>query len=128
MLCCVLDNAHWARKFKKVQAKKLVISNKPKKFLREIAFWAVLNFFPVQKFIFGHIWNWKKNGFWSKKNREIDLFNFTSIFGLDFLKFSGPLCYGAILVRGSSDYCCCCHLITVRLSHNKQLRREDDDN
>ena len=36
-----------ARKFKKVQAKKLVKSN-------EIAFLAVLNFFPVQKLIFGH--------------------------------------------------------------------------
>ena len=26
--------------------------------------------------------------------REIDLFDFTSFFGLDFLKFSGPLCVG----------------------------------
>ena len=32
-----------------------------------------------------------KNGIWSKKIREIDLFDFTSFFGLDFFKFSGPL-------------------------------------
>ena len=38
-----------ARKFKKVQAKKLMKSNKSKKILHEIAFLAVLNFFPVQK-------------------------------------------------------------------------------
>ena len=31
-----------------------------KKFFREIAFLAVLNFFPVQKWIFGHFWNCKK--------------------------------------------------------------------
>ena len=35
-------------------------SNKSKKFLREIAFLAVLNFFPVQKLIFDHFWNHKK--------------------------------------------------------------------
>ena len=46
------------RKFKKVQAKKLVKSNKSI-FFREIAFFAVLNFFPVQKLIFGHFWNCK---------------------------------------------------------------------
>ena len=39
-----------ARKFKKVQAK----SNTSKFFFREIAFLAVLNFFPVEKLIFGH--------------------------------------------------------------------------
>ena len=49
-----------ARWFKKVQAKKLVKSNKSKKYLREIAFLAVLNFFPVQILIFGHFWNCKK--------------------------------------------------------------------
>ena len=60
---------------------------------REIAFLAVLNFFPVvQKLIIGHFWNCQK---WSLAKmfffREIDLFDFTSFFGLDFLKFSGPL-------------------------------------
>ena len=33
-----------------------------------------------------------KNGIVSKKSREIDLFDFTSFFGQDFLKFSGPMC------------------------------------
>ena len=33
-----------------------------------------------------------KNGIWSKKKiHEIDLFDFTRFFGLDFFKFSGPL-------------------------------------
>ena len=40
------------RKFEKVQVKKLVKSNKSKTVFREIAFLAVLNFFPVQKLIF----------------------------------------------------------------------------
>ena len=39
---------------KKVQAKNLVKSNKSNFIFREIAFLAVLNFFPVQKLIFGH--------------------------------------------------------------------------
>ena len=33
-----------------------------------------------------------KNGIWLKKKfREIDLFDFTSLFDLDFFKYSGPL-------------------------------------
>ena len=47
---------------------------------REISILAVLKFFPVQK-----------NGFWSEIFREIDLFDSTSFFDLDFLQFSGPL-------------------------------------
>ena len=62
-------------------------------FFREIAFLAVLNFSPLQKLIFDHFCNSKK---WNlvKKNFfcEIDLFDFMSIFGMDFFKFSGPLC------------------------------------
>ena len=47
--------ARRARKLKKVQAKKPA---KSKFFFLEIAFLAVLNFFPVQKLIFGHeIWS-----------------------------------------------------------------------
>ena len=41
----------------------------------------------------------------TKKIREIDLFHFTSFFGLDFLKFSGPPCdmmYFAFLILSSS--------------------------
>ena len=48
-----------ARKFKKVRAKKFVKSNKSKNFFPEIAFLAVLNFFPILKLIFGHFWNRK---------------------------------------------------------------------
>ena len=62
----------WVTKFKKFRAEKLLKSNdSPKKF-REIAFLAVLNFFPVQKLIFGHFLICKK-WIWSKKIREIDL-------------------------------------------------------
>ena len=43
-----------AKKFKIVLAKKLVKSNESKNVFREIAFLAVLNFFQVQKLIFGH--------------------------------------------------------------------------
>ena len=65
---------------------------------------AVLNFFPVQKLIFGHFeiakkWNLVKNIF-----LEIDLFDFTSFFVLDFLKFSGPLWYIMGKMSGS------CHI------------------
>ena len=53
-------HTQWDRKFKKFQAKKLVKTNKSKKCFHEIAFLAVLNFFPVQKLIFCHFWNCKK--------------------------------------------------------------------
>ena len=72
----------------------LVKSNKSKFFFREIAFLTVLNFFPVQKMIFGHFWNSKKWNLVKKFFREIDLFDFTNFFGLDFFHFYGPL-YGA---------------------------------
>ena len=36
----------------------------PNFFFVKLHFWRVLNFFPVQKLIFGHFWNWK-NGIWS---------------------------------------------------------------
>ena len=54
------------------------------KFFREIAFLAV---FPVQKLIFDHFWNCKKWNLVKKIIREIDLFDFTSFFGLDFFNF-----------------------------------------
>ena len=50
----------WARKFKKVPAKKLVKSNKANFLFHEIAFLSVLNLLPFQKWIFSHIWNCKK--------------------------------------------------------------------
>ena len=41
---------------------------------------------------FGHFWNYKKKRILVKSFfRAIDLFDFTSFFGLDFFKFSGPL-------------------------------------
>ena len=49
----ITDITQRARKFKKVQAKKLVKSSKSE-FFRKIAFLAVLNFFPVQNLIFVH--------------------------------------------------------------------------
>ena len=35
----------------------------------------------------------------NKKIREIDLFDFTSFFGMDFLKFSGPLWHTATAAK-----------------------------
>ena len=50
----ILTIAQWARKFKKVQAKKIVLNQiNQKLFFCEIAFFAFLKFFPVQKMIFG---------------------------------------------------------------------------
>ena len=63
-----------------------------KNFFREIAFLAVLKIFPSSKIDFLAIFEIAKSGCWLRKIREIDLFDFPSFFGLDFLKFSGPLC------------------------------------
>ena len=62
-------------------------SNKSKKIFREIAFLAVLNFFPVQKIDFWPFLKMQKMEFGQKKIREIELFDFTSFFGLDFFNF-----------------------------------------
>ena len=49
--------------------------------------------FPSSKNDFWPFLKWQKMEFGQKKFfREIDLFDFTSFLGLDFLKFSGPLC------------------------------------
>ena len=53
-------------------------------FFREIAFLAVLNFFPVQKLIFGQFRNCKNLNLAQNLIREIDLFDFMNFFGLDF--------------------------------------------
>ena len=58
-----------------------------KNFFREIAFLAVLNFFLVQKLIFGHFWNCKKWNLVKKNIREIDLFDFMSFLAWTFLNF-----------------------------------------
>ena len=75
-----LSIAQRARKFKKVQATKLVKSNESKKIFREIALLAVLNFFLVQKLIFGHFSNSKKLNLAKNIFHEIDLFDFTCFF------------------------------------------------
>ena len=90
MLFPGMDDTQWTRKFKKVQSKKIVKSNKS----------ISRNFFD-QKFNFSQFQKWPKNNIWTGKKfksaknaisrKKIDLFNFTSFFGLDFSKFSGPL-------------------------------------
>ena len=62
----MIEHSSGPENFQKVQAKKVVKSNKSKTFLREIAFLAVLNFFPLQKLILA-IFEIAKNGIWSKK-------------------------------------------------------------
>ena len=82
-----------ARKLKKVQAKKLVKSNKSiKKIFREITFLAVLNFFPIQKLNFWPFLKLQKKRIWSKKFFcQIDLFDFTVFLqGSTNLGFFGP--------------------------------------
>ena len=54
-------------------------------FFREIAFLAVLNFFPVQKLIFWPFLKKQKMEFGQKIFREIDLFDFTSFLAWTFL-------------------------------------------
>ena len=54
-LCSIeVASTQRATKFKKVQAKKLVKSKKSNFFFVKLHFWQFLNFFPVQKLIFGH--------------------------------------------------------------------------
>ena len=50
----------------------------------------VLNFFLVQKLIFGLFWNCKKWSLVKIKFREIYLFEFLCFFGLDFIKRIWP--------------------------------------
>ena len=61
-------------------------------FVREIAFLAVLNFFPIQNMIFGHIWNGNKWNLVKKYFVKLIYLISRVFFGLDFLKFSGQLC------------------------------------
>ena len=53
---------------------------------------AVLNFFPVQKFIFGHFWNCKKWNLVKKKLVKL-IYLISQVFSAwTFFKFSGLLC------------------------------------
>ena len=65
-----------------------------KNFFREIAFLAVLNFFPSSKIDFWPFLKLQKMEFDQQNFCEIYLFDFTSFFGLDFFRFSGQLCPG----------------------------------
>ena len=65
-----------AKKFKKVQAKKLVKLNTSKSFFREIVFLAVLNFSPTSKIDFWPFLKLQKIDFCRKHFCEIDLFDF----------------------------------------------------
>ena len=56
------------------------MENIQKKFFLEIAFLAVLSFFPVQKLIFWPVLKLQKMDFGQRKFHEIDLFDFTRIF------------------------------------------------
>ena len=80
-----------AKKFKKVQAKKLVKSNKSI-FFREIAFFGSFKLFLSSKIDFWPFLKLQKMAFGQKFFREIDLFDCTSFFGQIFFKFSDPLC------------------------------------
>ena len=66
-------------------------------FFREIAFLAVLNFFPVQKNDFWPFLKLQKKDFGLKKFRRIDLFDSTSFFGLDFFKFTARVLLTIVL-------------------------------
>ena len=65
---------------------------KSNNFFHEIAFFAVLKHFPSSKNDFWPHLKLQKMEFCQKKFREIDLFDFVSVFfGMDIFKFSGPL-------------------------------------
>ena len=75
---CICFQIHGGpENLKKSRPKKLVKSNKSNLFFRKIAFLAVLNFFPVQKLIFGHFWNGKKWN-WVKKMFFVKLIHLIS--------------------------------------------------
>ena len=102
-VCLLLLYSQWARKFKKVEAKKLVKSNKStsrKNFLTKFHFlqfqkWPKINFWTGKKFKTAkNAISRKKikillnfHGKYSKKNRQIDLFDFTSFYAWTFLNF-----------------------------------------
>ena len=56
--------------------------------------------FPSSKNDFWPFLKLQKMKFGQKKFSEIDLFDFTSFFGLDIFKFSGPLCDILRVVNG----------------------------
>ena len=101
-------------------------SNKSKICFCEIAFLVVLNFFLVQKFIFGHFWNCKK---WIlvKKFREIDLFDFPRFFWPGLFSTFWP----TVLSDDATSWIFFCHFLSSKLptvliilhQHRALLRR-----
>ena len=69
-------------------------SNKSNFFYVKLHFWQFYNFSQFKNWFLA-IFEIAKNGIIF---REIDLFDFTIFFGLDLFKFSGPLCWGKILL------------------------------
>ena len=84
------------KKFKTAKNAVFHIKKKSKKITWNCIFGS---FFPVQKLILGQFWNCKKWILFKIFFREIDLFDFTSFFGLDFFKFSGLLWKKATYIR-----------------------------
>ena len=82
----IFQNHKWARKFKKVQAKNLMK-------------W--INFTDFVLDIFHFLKVFDVCGKYSKKNREINLIDFTCFFGLHMLKFSGQLCHYLTQILGT---------------------------
>ena len=58
----------------------------------KLYYWQFFKLFPSSKIDFWPFFKLQKMDFCQKIFCEIDLFDFTSFFGLDFLKFFGPLC------------------------------------
>ena len=56
--------------------------------------------FSSSKIDFWSFLKWQKMKFGQIFFREIYLFDFTSFFGLDFFKFSGPLCHDDLPIHG----------------------------
>ena len=78
-------NTQWARKFKKVQAKKTLVKSN-KSISRKKFFWP--------NSIFCYFKNGQKSIFELGKSLNLPKMQFHEFFPLDFLKFSGRLCHG----------------------------------
>ena len=91
----------WARKFKKVQAKKLVKSNKSNIFFVKLHFWQFYTFHS-SKIDFWPFLKMQKIEFGQKKNLWNWFIWFHEFFGLDFFKFSGPLWRGLVPQSGKN--------------------------
>ena len=78
--------------YKKSRHKKSWNQIKQNSFPWNFIFGSFLKHFPSSKIEFWPFLKLQKLDFGQNFFREIDFFDFTSFFGLDFFKFSGPLC------------------------------------